>query len=330
MGYGLLGSVFRVLDPILDTVDPMHNKVQEWTTGSKDTEKQSPYFETIAPMIVDAFLPGWGSALGAVDGASTGNWTKAGLSALGSYAGFAGQGAGAASGASEGLQASEGLTASQGLQASDGLSSTSGYAAGDLGSGVSGAGQYSLGHSGDYSNAFSATNPSFASSGNTLSLGNAPLSSMESAGASGGGLLANQSTGVNGAMANQFASGGSSVAPSQYAGLGDKFNSTANLSSGQIAANQPWYSKVDGKMVKDTAKVYGSYEKQLAAAEQQKAQREAQISNQFRQQLASFGGMDSGGQSRPAASVSQSSPYAQFNGGFNPKKYGADVRKGLL
>ena len=98
MGRGLLGSVFNFVDPILDTIDPMHNKVQEWTTGSKETAKQSPYFETIFPMVIDGFFPGWGSAIGAADGASTGNWTKAGLSALGSYAGFAGAGTSEASG----------------------------------------------------------------------------------------------------------------------------------------------------------------------------------------------------------------------------------------
>ena len=72
---GLLGSVFNFLDPILDTVDPMHNKVQTWTTGSSDTAGQRPYFETIAPLIVDAFFPGVGSAIGAADGIN-GAWNS--------------------------------------------------------------------------------------------------------------------------------------------------------------------------------------------------------------------------------------------------------------
>jgi len=70
---GLLHEVFKVLDPAIDAIDPMHNRVQEWTTGSAETEGQSPYFQQIAPMIIDAFLPGVGSIVGGVDSASRGD-----------------------------------------------------------------------------------------------------------------------------------------------------------------------------------------------------------------------------------------------------------------
>lgn len=113
---GLLGSFFNFVDPILDTIDPIHNPVQEWTTGSSTTKGQSPYFETIAPMVLDLFLPGVGSAVGAADKASTGNYAGAALSALSAYgalgsAGSAGTGAGTELAATEGLSSTAGTAA---------------------------------------------------------------------------------------------------------------------------------------------------------------------------------------------------------------------------
>jgi len=70
---GLLHEVFKFVDPILDTVDPMHNKVQKATTGSGETEKQSAYFQTIFPMVIDAIWPGIGTLIGGVDSASRGD-----------------------------------------------------------------------------------------------------------------------------------------------------------------------------------------------------------------------------------------------------------------
>jgi len=69
-GTGLLGGVFKFLDPILDTLDPLHNPIQKATTGESTTEGQMPYFQKIAPMILDAFLPGVGSIVGGVDSAT--------------------------------------------------------------------------------------------------------------------------------------------------------------------------------------------------------------------------------------------------------------------
>lgn len=87
---GFLQSIFHTIDPIIDAVDPAHNLVQKWTTGHSDTEGQAPYFQKIAPMIVDYFLPGVGSALGAADSASLGNWGGAIASGIGSYLGMSG------------------------------------------------------------------------------------------------------------------------------------------------------------------------------------------------------------------------------------------------
>jgi len=81
---GLLGGIFKHLDPFLDKIDPLHNIVQKATTGESTTEGQSPYFQKIAPMIVDLFLPGVGSAISGLDSASTGN----GKGVLGSVAGM--------------------------------------------------------------------------------------------------------------------------------------------------------------------------------------------------------------------------------------------------
>jgi hypothetical protein len=87
---GFLGGIFNILDPILDKLDPMHNKVQEWTTGSAERDQQQPYFSKIAPMIINGFFPGWGSALSAIDEASMGNGRGAVGNAAGAYLGMSG------------------------------------------------------------------------------------------------------------------------------------------------------------------------------------------------------------------------------------------------
>lgn len=87
---GLLSAVFGVLDPILDKLDPMHNQVQTWTTGSKTTEGQTPYFQKILPMILNGFFPGVGSAVSAVDSGTRGDWGGAAGNAVGSYLGATG------------------------------------------------------------------------------------------------------------------------------------------------------------------------------------------------------------------------------------------------
>lgn len=294
MGRGLLGSIFNVLDPVLDTVDPMHNKVQEWTTGSKETEKQSPYFETIAPFIVDLFLPGWGSALGAADGASTGNWTKAGLSALGSYAGFTGAGSSAATGASEGLQATEGLQAADALQATEGLASTGGEASSFMNSSTSfsPAATNDVGMQGLLSSSGSQAGTQF------MTMPSSEISSAAGVGGVGQGLG----------------------------------TTAANAVSSAGTQSPSWYSAFNNGNMKGAMKAYGSYEKTVATEQQKKRQEEAMRNAETRQMMnQAMAGMGGDTQRRPVASFAQTSPYASFQGGFNPKRYGANVRQqGLL
>ena len=66
--------------------------------------------------------------------------------------------------------------------------------------------------------------------------------------------------------------------------------------------------------------------------QQQNAEQEAKQRAMMRQQSAQ-GAMNSANYdapSRPAQSFQTLTPYAQFEGGYNPRKYGANVRKGLL
>lgn len=296
---GLLDWFFDKVDPILDKVDPMHNRVQTWTTGEKTTEGQSPYFQTIAPMIVDAFLPGVGSAIGAADGVSTGNWGKAGLSALGSYAQLGGVGSTAAESANGGLAASSGT---QGLSSTSGL--PAGYTTGDAGAGLlaKGAGM------GEFSG---------------LATGNASAAGgMESLGAAGNGLSATSSNAFGGASF-----GGAYGAPASaatYYGYGGKLNNTALASADQLAASQAATSTPAWQK----AAMKGGEMYMKNAQEQQQARAQMAAMQEYQSRMAAnqnLGAMEPVG--KPVASMAQTSPYGQFDGGFNPKRYGRNVRQ---
>lgn len=85
-----LDNIFQKLDPLLDTIDPLHNQVQIWTTGQKTTAGQSPYFQKIAPQIVNMFFPGVGSAVASVSAFNEGD-QKAGIqNAAGAVVGYMG------------------------------------------------------------------------------------------------------------------------------------------------------------------------------------------------------------------------------------------------
>lgn len=307
MGYGLLGSVFNFLDPILDDVDPMHNPVQTWTTGSSETKGQRPYFEAIAPLIVDAFLPGVGSAIGAADKASTGNWTGAGLSALGSYAQMGSLGSTAAEGANGGLAATE---------ATSGLSSTGGEAAGTVSSGSE------IANSADAANAASnAANTSqygMSYGGEVNSFGQAPASSVNEFGYQG--LSSPSSSAANTQFMATPTSQFSSAAG--VGGVGPGFEGTsASVGAGTYGKGFDW--------TKAGLKGAELYMKQAQSAEQQAKQRA------LLQQARAQGAMNSIAMeptpARPVMSLQSTSPYAQFNGGFNPRRYGSNVRnRGLL
>lgn len=302
MGYGLLGSVFNFLDPILDDVDPMHNKVQTWTTGSSDTKGQRPYFETIAPLIVDAFLPGVGSAVGAVDKASTGNWSGAALSALGSYAQMGSLGSTAAEGANGGLAATE--------STGSGLASTGGQAAGTVSSGAE------IANAADTANALQA-----ADSASATGLLSQPSNFGQPVNELGyQGLSSPSSSATNTQFMTMPNSQFSSAAG--VGGVGPGLEGTsASVGAGTYAKGTDW--------TKLGMKGGELYLKQTQGAEQQAKQRA--MLQQARAQGAMNGIAMEPNQSRPAMSLQATSPYAQFNGGFNPKRYGANVRqRGIL
>lgn len=87
-----LDNLFKKLDPFLDTIDPMHDAVQKWTTGQSTTEGQSPYFQKIAPTIVNFFFPGAGSAVAAVSAGFEGDTKGAITNAAGATVGYFGTG----------------------------------------------------------------------------------------------------------------------------------------------------------------------------------------------------------------------------------------------
>ena len=142
--WGVLGQVFDFIDPILDTIDPLHNPVQKATTGKSDTAGQRPYFEKIAPMIVDAFLPGIGTAMSGVNAASKGD--MAGLAAaIASYGvGSAlnmGGGADAVSGMGPTISNTQALTGTANAGINAGVTSALSGLAGGLAGMAAGSGQ---------------------------------------------------------------------------------------------------------------------------------------------------------------------------------------------
>lgn len=294
---GLLGSFFNFVDPILDTIDPIHNPVQEWTTGSSTTKGQSPYFETIAPMVLDLFLPGVGSAVGAADKASTGNYAGAALSALSAY-GALGSAGSAATGAGTELAATEGL------------SSTAGTAAGTTAENAVAA--YPVG---------TMTN----SGGEILDAGSTTLTSgaADAGGASSGFTngIANNATAGQPGYGWQYYENGTAISPTgQYYLGGEQLTGAGGQQMGLMDYAGKYYDKgrvamngVDGKQV---GKTVGAG---LMTGQQQKAKNAQRMPTQLAP--ADFGGQSSG----PAQSFQTLSPYSSFSGGFNPQK-----RRGLL
>ena len=78
---GLFGGVFDVLDPILDTIDPLHDKAQDNVTSLLGKDSQKETFNTVAPMVANLF-GGWGAMLNAFNSASQGDFAGGALSAL--------------------------------------------------------------------------------------------------------------------------------------------------------------------------------------------------------------------------------------------------------
>ncbi len=313
--YGLLDEVFHFVDPILDEIDPMHNKVQEWTTGSKYRDEQSPYFQTIFPMVMDGFFPGVGSLIGAVDGASTGNWTKAGLSALASVGGFGGF--------SGGTEAQTAQEASAANTAQPGLSSTGGETAGTVYSGSSSAGDVAASNdayvgavdAGNAGSGLRAPDSWLSTSHTGDGLLSVDPSAPSSTGTMGGanGISANQTTGVQGSTPTQYGQWqgqyGATVDPT-YAGISGGHQLSAYSGSPKEVAGQSSNFNT-GKAAQVGMKAF--------AKKAEIDQREAMKAAMNKPQPV----MDQGGnERRQVASFQQISPYASFGGGYNPRRYG--------
>ncbi len=313
---GLLGGVFNFLDPILDTVDPMHNQVQTWTTGSKTTKGQSPYFEAIAPMIIDAFLPGVGSAIGGVDKASTGNYAGAALSALGAYGSLGSMGSTAAD-AGTGLTATEGLTATAPAYEGAGTAAGSGFSGADSFGTLSASSGSGIGAANSGADALGSGISAGSGGVNSAQLGTMTANSGSNYGTLAKSDYAQQVPSGNGW---QYYDNGVAISPEgQYYMGGEQITGTGGQQMGLLDQAGAYYDKakvamngVDGKQV---SKGVGAA---LMTGQKQQAKNQ-----RMPMQLAPA---DAGGQaSRPAQSFQQLSPYASFSGGFNPQK-----RRGLL
>lgn len=317
---GLLGSFFNFVDPILDKVDPAHNYVQEWTTGSKTTEGQSPYFETIAPMIIDYFLPGVGSAVGAADKASTGNYAGAAISAVGAVDGL-------------GSLGSAGTSTGSGLTALEGTGVTAANSGADAaGSGLTlSSGQGFSG--GDYSTFAGAD--SYGSLSGSVSSGSPELTSMATTGASDYSKLASADRAIgvpNSATGNQpgtdwkYYDNGVAISPEGRYYLNGEMVTGAGGQSKGILDYATEYGGKAGRAInsKEAQQAMKMGAAGMATDQKLRAQQMAQQQMMPRPVDAPEFGANSGRQVR---SFQELSPYQNFNGGFNPKRMS---RSGLL
>lgn len=322
---GLLGGFFDFVDPILDKIDPMHNKVQTWTTGSSETEGQRPYFETIAPMIIDAFLPGVGSAVGAVDKGSNGNWTGAGISALGAMYGL-------------GSLGSTGSSAASGAEAASAASAADDAAV--AGSTASNASNYSSGYDSFGSNAGMTQDVLDAGS-----LSTTPQMTNDVLDAGSTGFQANYDRGVdshgygqlktvpNGAQPGQpgygwqYHDSGYAVSPDgKVYSMGEQITGSGGQQMGLLDHAGVYADKagrfINGKDAQNAMKIGAAG---IATDQKLRAQQAAKQQQMMPRPVeAPDWGANSGRQVR---SFQEISPYQNFNGGFNPRRMS---RSGLL
>ncbi len=296
---GFLQNLFRYIDPVLDVVDPAHDPIQRWSTGEDTREGQARYFQQIAPGIVGAFFPAAGAALAGIDGASTGNYAKAGIGAVGALAG-----SGALSSASDTGTA---------LQASEGLASTGGTSAeavnASLGNGISG----SLGSASTQAAGF----------GDDLGQG---ISAYQSTGVTPGTYV--QSPGYAWGAGQDTGLLAANALSSNYVGAGNEFNQAGLLSANETVKNMPWYDKIKAGDVMKAGKQGADFYGKLEA---QKAQRAKEMAAQRPGFSPPFEAMPQARQS----SFAQLAPYQSFQGGFNqggfnPQPMNKRFNQGLL
>lgn len=213
-GKGLFGGIFSFLDPILDTLDPLHNPTQDFITDTFGFDSQEQAFSTIAPIVLSVL------AMGADGGA-----LSAGSAGSGVTAGAGSTGAGLAAGTGAGITAGStgaGLTAGAGLAGA-------GSAAGALGTGLSW-GQIAAGvnalNSASTGNWGGALSGALGASGMDLGLGNLGNSALRGA----------LGAGIDSALAKDATTGGTFQA-ALLGGLGGLAgptisNATSGLGSG--------------------------------------------------------------------------------------------------
>jgi len=213
-GKGLFGGIFSFLDPILDTLDPLHNPTQDFVTDTFGFDSQEQAFSTIAPIVLSVL------AMGADGGA-----LSAGSAGSGVTAGAGSTGAGLAAGTGAGITAGStgaGLTAGAGLAGA-------GSAAGALGTGLSW-GQIAAGvnalNSASTGNWGGALSGALGASGMDLGLGNLGNSALRGA----------LGAGIDSALAKDASTGGTFQA-ALLGGLGGLAgptvsNATSGLGSG--------------------------------------------------------------------------------------------------
>lgn len=106
---GLYGGIFDALDPILDKIDPLHDRLQNHVVDLTGAESQKQAFQQIAPIFTSYFVPGgWGAAINGVDAAARGD----SVGVLGAAAGAALGASGIGDSFSSYLQTSAGLSPS--------------------------------------------------------------------------------------------------------------------------------------------------------------------------------------------------------------------------
>ena len=87
---GLFENIYDKWNPYLDQYSPGHQTAQDAIVDAGGFDSELEAFSTIAPMVVNYFLPGVGSYLTAADAASRGDYQNAAIGAALAYGNYSG------------------------------------------------------------------------------------------------------------------------------------------------------------------------------------------------------------------------------------------------
>lgn len=87
---GLFENIYDKWNPYLDKYSPGHQTAQDAIVDAGGFDSELEAFSTIAPMVVNYFLPGVGSYLSAADAASRGDYQNAAIGAALAYGNYSG------------------------------------------------------------------------------------------------------------------------------------------------------------------------------------------------------------------------------------------------